>query len=69
VVLDEATSALDAKNERAMYELLYDTDATLISVAHRPELARYHAQVLDIGTDGTWQLRPSDDLHSKAGEA
>jgi putative ATP-binding cassette transporter len=58
VVLDEATSALDAKNEQAMYELLRATDATLISVAHRPELAKYHAQVLEILPERQWQLRP-----------
>ncbi len=57
VVLDEATSALDATNEQALYELLSTTDATLISVAHRPELVRYHARVLEIGADGTWHLR------------
>jgi putative ATP-binding cassette transporter len=59
VVLDEATSALDARNEAAIYALLGDSDATLVSVAHRPELLRFHAQVLDIGADGTWQLRQS----------
>ena len=57
VVLDEATSALDANNEQTMYELLSATNATLVSVAHRPELAKYHAQVLEIGPDADWQLR------------
>jgi vitamin B12/bleomycin/antimicrobial peptide transport system ATP-binding/permease protein len=60
VVLDEATSALDANNEQALYELLHATDSTLISVAHRPELAKYHAQVLEIGPDGTWRLSAND---------
>jgi len=60
VVLDEATSALDADNEQALYQLLRATDATLVSVAHRPELARYHAQVLEIGADGKWKLRASE---------
>ena len=57
VVLDEATSALDAKNEQAMYELLLSTNATLLSVAHRPELMRYHSQQLEFGGDGSWTLR------------
>jgi putative ATP-binding cassette transporter len=60
VMLDEATSALDAINERALYELLHGTDATLVSVAHRPELRRYHAHVLELGADGSWQLRPTE---------
>jgi vitamin B12/bleomycin/antimicrobial peptide transport system ATP-binding/permease protein len=57
VVLDEATSALDAKNEQAMYELLLSTKATLLSVAHRPELLRYHSQQLEFVGDGSWHLR------------
>ncbi|HEX2871745.1 MAG TPA: ATP-binding cassette domain-containing protein, partial [Polyangiaceae bacterium] len=60
VMLDEATSALDAINEQALYELLHATDATLVSVAHRPELGKYHAQVLELGVDGSWQLKPTE---------
>jgi putative ATP-binding cassette transporter len=60
VFLDEATSALDRENEAALYELLSKTQATLISVAHRPELERYHAQVLELRGDGSWQLRAAD---------
>jgi putative ATP-binding cassette transporter len=63
VVLDEATSALDADNEQALYELLQASDATLVSVAHRPELAKYHAQVLEIGADGVCRLKASEQLH------
>jgi putative ATP-binding cassette transporter len=59
VVLDEATSALDATNEQALYELLRSTKASLVSVAHRPELEQYHAQVLELNGDGGWQLRSS----------
>ena len=42
--LDEATSALDAEAERRMYELLAQRlpNATLISVAHKPEVAASH---------------------------
>jgi putative ATP-binding cassette transporter len=62
VFLDEATSALDPENEAAIYELLRRTEATLISVAHRPDLERYHAHVLELRRDGTWQLR---DAHGE----
>jgi putative ATP-binding cassette transporter len=58
VVLDEATSALDADNEKALYELLRSTNASLLSVSHHPNLVAYHAQVLELGgEDGSWQLR------------
>jgi len=44
--LDEATSALDDENEQLMYRLLTETlpDVTLISVAHRNSVARYHTR-------------------------
>lgn len=56
VILDEATSALDAANEERLYELLQNTRATLVSVAHRRDLARFHSQVLELETDGSWRL-------------
>lgn len=59
VVLDEATSALDAENEQRLYELLQATQATLVSVAHRRHLARFHGQVLELSAEGTWQLQPA----------
>ena len=58
-VLDEATSALDAANEENLYRQLAATETTLVSVAHRPALHRYHRQVLELDGEGGWQLRPS----------
>ena len=48
VILDEATSALDGNSQDSMMELFRDELAhcTLISVAHRPELAEYHTRTL-----------------------
>jgi putative ATP-binding cassette transporter len=42
--LDEATSALDAATEQALYELVLDEmpDITLVSIAHREVVAKYH---------------------------
>ena len=42
--LDEATSALDDETEQLMYCLLVDElpDVTLVSVAHRNSVAKYH---------------------------
>jgi putative ATP-binding cassette transporter len=42
--LDEATSALDEPTENALYELIRGRlpDATVISIAHKPGVARFH---------------------------
>ncbi len=46
VFLDKATSALDADTERRVYALLAERlpHATIVSVAHRPEVAAYHTR-------------------------
>ena len=48
--LDEATSALDAPTEAAMYELLQRElpHTTLVSVAHRLGVIRFHRQILAV---------------------
>jgi putative ATP-binding cassette transporter len=48
--LDEATAALDAANEQRMYELIAERlpQATVLSIAHRPEVAQYHSRRLTI---------------------
>jgi putative ATP-binding cassette transporter len=56
VILDEATSALDPENEAQLYELLQKAQVTLISVSHRPQVAKYHTHVLQLSGDETWQL-------------
>ncbi len=66
-VLDEATSALDGENERLLYAELRRTGATLISVTHHPDLLKYHAQVLEIVGDGTWQLRQTEGYQMAPG--
>ncbi len=50
VILDEATSALDEVNEARMMELFTHElfFATVISVAHRPSLVKYHNRVLTV---------------------
>src|SRR3979490_3224327 len=46
IVLDEATSALDAKSQDEMMELMTRElpKATVVSVAHRPELEAFHSR-------------------------
>jgi putative ATP-binding cassette transporter len=48
--LDEATAALDAANEQRMYALLAKRlpHATVLSIAHRAEVARFHERRLEI---------------------
>lgn len=44
--LDEATSALDDENEQLMYRLITESlpEVTIVSVAHRNSVARYHTR-------------------------
>jgi putative ATP-binding cassette transporter len=48
VFLDEATSALDEELEQRMYALLHERlpSTTLVSIAHRPTVARFHQRRL-----------------------
>jgi len=49
--LDEATSALDVGLEADLYRVLAEAlpTAAIVSVAHRPTVARFHKTALDIG--------------------
>ena len=64
VILDEATSALDSENEEALYQLLHDSGATLVSVSHRPDIRKYHKHVLELGGDGSWRVMPAEDSNA-----
>jgi putative ATP-binding cassette transporter len=57
-VLDEATSALDDANQQRLYERLLARGVTLISIAHRAAVARFHRRVLRLTGSGRWELRP-----------
>jgi len=48
--LDEATSNLDDASQSELYELLMDrlTHTTIVSIAHRTELARFHGRRLEL---------------------
>jgi putative ATP-binding cassette transporter len=66
VILDEATSALDSANEAALYQRLSDSGTTLISIAHRAAVLRYHTQVLQLKGDGAWELHSADSYRFEA---
>lgn len=55
-VLDEATSALDEENEADIYKRIADLNVTLISISHRPAVARFHTHVLSLNGDGGWTV-------------
>ncbi len=54
IVLDEATSALDEENEAEVYEKLASSGVTLVSISHRPSVARFHTAVLVLDGEGGW---------------
>ena len=66
VILDEATSALDGANEAALYTRLHGKGTTLISIAHRAALLRYHTQVLTLKGEGAWELLPAEGFEFEA---
>ena len=58
-ILDEATSALDSANEARLYQRLHQQGMTMISIAHRPAVLRYHQHVLLLKGEGEWELHPA----------
>lgn len=61
VILDEATSALDEENEARIYELLAQSRSTVISISHRPQVAKYHTHVLQVLGDEQWKLISAEE--------
>ena len=45
-VLDEATSAVSADGEADLYAAVIDAGITVLSIAHRPALKRFHSRVV-----------------------
>ncbi|XP_031212653.1 ATP-binding cassette sub-family D member 4 isoform X2 [Mastomys coucha] len=55
-VLDEATSALTEEAESELYRIGQQLGMTFISVGHRPSLEKFHAWVLRLHGEGSWEL-------------
>ena len=51
-ILDEATSAINPDEESALYQRLIATETTVVSIAHRLELRKFHKNELKIAGDG-----------------
>jgi putative ATP-binding cassette transporter len=60
-ILDEATSALDVQNEKRLYQMLQQSDTTIVSVGHRPSLLQYHQKVLQLRGRSQWQILTVED--------
>ncbi|MGV2828295.1 ABC transporter ATP-binding protein/permease [Myxosarcina sp. GI1(2024)] len=65
VILDEATSALDIDNEASLYHRLQQSQATYVSVGHRPTLVKYHHLVLEMTEGNHWQLKDPSQMYSE----
>ena len=57
-VLDESTSAVNPGEEKGLFQALEAEGITLLSIAHRMELKKYHRQQLAFAADGRggWEL-------------
>jgi vitamin B12/bleomycin/antimicrobial peptide transport system ATP-binding/permease protein len=63
IILDEATSALDIANEAELYRHLKQTEATFISVGHRPTLAQYHHKILHFLDKDNWAIEDAPQFN------
>jgi putative ATP-binding cassette transporter len=69
VIMDEATSALDQLSQARVMSFFENElkDATLISVAHRPELEAYHAREIQLTRrEGERDVHATERMYSPA---
>jgi len=67
-IMDEATSALPIDLEAKLLQKCVDLNVTMISVAHRPSVAKYHSQIMQIGdVGGTDALATSNTTKKTTG--
>jgi len=61
--LDEATSAINVQQEEPLYQAALDRNITLISIAHRPTVRKFHRWELNVTGDGngSWTLTKIED--------
>lgn len=64
--LDEATSALDTELEATAYNaMLQIPGVTLVSVAHKPTLSKFHSKELRLLGGGAWSISSTELQNSK----
>jgi len=59
-IMDESTSALDIELEDKLLTECLNLGITLISVAHRPSVIKYHVQMLKLDHDGNHKITNID---------
>lgn len=57
-ILDECSSAVDVEAEQALYQKCYDKSITLLTIAHRRSVWRYHNWVLSFDGEGGYMFSP-----------
>jgi vitamin B12/bleomycin/antimicrobial peptide transport system ATP-binding/permease protein len=67
--MDEATAALDEPSEQALYHLLQERlpNATIISIAHRPRVADFHARTVALPTNPTLEASSPTSIGARSG--
>jgi putative ATP-binding cassette transporter len=59
--LFDPNSDFDVKNETRLYQMLQQSDTTIVSVGHRPSLLQYHQKVLQLRGRSQWQILSVED--------
>ena len=61
-ILDEATSAINPDEEGQLYERVIEQGTTVVSIAHRLELRKFHRKELKLAGDGSggWELHKNE---------
>ncbi|MFJ1268158.1 ABC transporter ATP-binding protein/permease [Legionella lytica] len=68
VFLDEATSALDEKSEEHVYRMLKEeTGATLVSIAHRSTVEKYHSRIVLFRAKSNREIEVSEEKGRRVG--
>jgi putative ATP-binding cassette transporter len=58
-LLDEAVSALNPQRCKQLYQILFRTSISYISVADHVSIREYHDMVLELHQDGQWNVEPA----------
>ena len=56
-IMDEGTSALNLELEAQCLQRLLDNGVTLVSVAHRPSVERFHKVIVTFTKTGNWNVK------------
>ena len=60
--LDRAISAISPQCGKELYQLLYKSSITYLSVGDHTHIEEYHDLILELFEDGTWKTRPSSKI-------